>query len=55
MRPLTLAELQDKLGRLDPDVLLELLGITSEELVVHFSYRIEDHLELLEKRIDDFE
>lgn len=55
MPPLTLRELQEKLARLDVVELLELLNISSEDIVEAFVLRIEDTLETLEKSIDNYE
>lgn len=55
MSPLTLYELKAKLERLDGIALLELLGVTSEDLVEAFTLRIEERIEQLEKEIDDYE
>jgi len=52
--PLTLEELKEKLAeRVDEVTLLELLGITSYDLVERFEDVIEDKFEKLEKEIDD--
>lgn len=54
MHSLTLEELKEKLAdRLDEITLLELLGITSYDLVERFSDVIEDHYDKLMKEIDD--
>jgi hypothetical protein len=55
MPPMTLSELKEKLKDLDEVTLIELLGITSEQIVEYFTLEIEDNLEKLERAIDDFE
>jgi hypothetical protein len=50
--PLTFEELRDKLRQVDEISLLEILDISSEELVERFQDRIEDRMEELES---DFE
>jgi len=52
--PLTLEELKEKLAeQLDEVTLLEILGITSYDLVERFEEVIEDKFDKLEKEIDD--
>ena len=52
--PLTLEELKEKLAeQLDEVTLLEILGITSYDLVERFEDLIEDKFDKLEKEIDD--
>jgi hypothetical protein len=55
MSPLTLSELKDKLSRLDPEALVELLRVTSEQLVTYLEDYIEENIEQLVKEIDDYE
>ena len=52
MYPLTLKELQERLKRLDELSLLELLDVTSEELVEMFVDRIEDNFDRLMNEVD---
>ena len=52
MFPLTLRELLERLISLDEVTLLELLGLTSEDLVKAFSDRIEDNCETLMNEVD---
>jgi len=52
MYSLTLLELQERLKRLDELSLLELLNITSEELVEMFVDRIEDNFDRLMDEVD---
>ena len=52
MYPLTLKELQERLKRLDELSLLELLDITSEEIVEMFIDRIEDNFDRLLDEVD---
>ena len=49
---LTLLELQERLKRLDELSLLELLNITSEEIVEMFIDRIEDNYDRLLEGVD---
>ena len=49
---LTLLELQERLKRLDELSLLELLNITSEEIVEMFIDRIEDNFDQLVDEVD---
>jgi ribosome assembly protein YihI (activator of Der GTPase) len=52
---LTILDLFDKLKRLDEISLLEILGITAEELVDRFEDRIEAMFDQLVDEIDDTE
>ncbi|CAB4147927.1 hypothetical protein UFOVP507_57 [uncultured Caudovirales phage] len=52
MFPLTLVELKERLTSLDEVVLLELLNISSEELVKAFSDEIEENFESLLDSVD---
>jgi ribosome assembly protein YihI (activator of Der GTPase) len=52
---LTILDLFDKLKRLDEISLMEILGITSEELVDRFEDRIEAMFDQLVDEIDDTE
>lgn len=52
MYPLTLQELKERLKRLDELSLLELLDITSEEIVEMFVDRIEDNFDRLMSEVD---
>ena len=53
-RPLTLEELKERLAdRLDEITLLELLNITSYDLVERFSDLVEDNYDKLQKEIND--
>jgi hypothetical protein len=51
--PLTFEELRDKLRQVDEISLLEILDISSEELVERFQDRIEDRIEELESDFED--
>lgn len=43
---LTFQELKERMGdRLDPDELVEILGVTSTELIEAFEYKIEEQLD----------
>lgn len=55
MSPLTLFDLKERLSRLDPEALLEVLRVTPEVLVEYLEDYIEEHFERLEKEIDDYE
>lgn len=55
MSPLALHELIDKLKRLDVDALVEILRLSSDEIVEAFSWKVEESIESLEKLIDDYE
>jgi hypothetical protein len=52
MLPLTLQELQERLKRLDEITLLEILNISSEELVDSFIDRIEDNFDRLVDEVE---
>jgi hypothetical protein len=52
MFTLTLKELQERLKRLDELSLLELLDITSEEIVEMFVDKIEDNFDRLMNEVD---
>ena len=52
MFPLTLEELRERLKSLDEVTLVELLGLTTEDLVKAFSDLIEDNFELLINEVD---
>jgi ribosome assembly protein YihI (activator of Der GTPase) len=52
---LTILDLFDKLKRLDEISLMEILGITSEELVDRFEDRIEAMFDQLVDELDDTE
>jgi hypothetical protein len=49
--PLLLHEIKERLKDLDEVTLLELLNITSEDLVEMFSDKIEDNADTLEKEV----
>ena len=49
--PLLLHEIKERLIELDEITLLELLNITSEDLVELFSDRIEENADKLEKEV----
>lgn len=49
--PLLLHEIKERLVDLDEITLLELLNITSEDIVEMFSDRIEDNADKLEKEV----
>jgi len=49
--PLLLHEIKERLTTLDEVTLLELLNISSEDIVEMFSDRIEDNADKLEKEI----
>lgn len=51
--PLTLPELADKLKRVDEVSLLEILEISSEDIVENFIDKIEDKFEVLAEEYDD--
>jgi hypothetical protein len=53
MNPLTFGEVCEKLQRYDEISLMELLGISSEDLIGAFADRIEEKLEILNKEVDD--
>ena len=50
--PLTIPEIKERLKQLPELDLLELLEITSEELVERFSDLIEDKVDTLEKEVE---
>ena len=52
---LTYEETKERLKRLDEVTLLEVLEISSEDIVERFGDLIEDKLELLEEELDDEE
>jgi hypothetical protein len=52
MYPLTLQELKERLKRLDELSLLELLDVTSEEIVEMFVDRIDDNFDRLMAEVD---
>ena len=52
MFPLTLEELRERLKSLDEITLVELLGLTTEDLVKAFSDSIEDNFETLINEVD---
>ena len=52
MYPLTLQELKERLKRLDELSLLELLDVTSEEIVEMFVDRIDDNFDRLMNEVD---
>lgn len=51
--PLVLSELLEKLKREDEVFLLELLGITSEDIIERFADLIEDRMEQLEEALEE--
>jgi NAD(P)H-nitrite reductase large subunit len=55
VKPLTLEEVKERLKRFDEMYLLELLGVTSEDLVEVWSDLIESKFEKFEKEVDDAE
>jgi hypothetical protein len=52
MFTLTLEELKERLKRLDEMSLLELLDVTSEEIVEYFEDRVEDNYDRLLREVD---
>jgi len=52
--PLTLEEVKEKLKMLDELTLLEVLRLTSDQIVEAFTYEIETELERLEKEVNDY-
>ena len=48
---LTLAELKEKLMQFDEIDLIELLNLTSEDILERFEYIVEDKFETLQKEI----
>lgn len=55
MIPLTLEEIKEKLKRMDEVSLLEVLNLSSEEIVNAFSYDIETQIERLAKEVNEYE
>ena len=51
--PLVLSELLERLKALDETILMDLLEISSEDLIDRFSDKINDKLELLIEELDD--
>ena len=51
--PLTLNEIYDKLKDIDEITLLEILNITSEDLVERFQDEIDEQADRLEKELQD--
>ena len=49
---LTLPEINERLKQLDEVTLLEILGVTSEDLVDRFSDVIEDKIDKLQQLVD---
>ena len=52
MYSLTLQELKERLKRLDELSLLEVLDVTSEEIVEYFEDRIEDNFDKLLREVE---
>lgn len=52
---LTLVDIYDRLKRIDEVSLLEMLNISSEDIIERFSDLIEDAADRLEKELDDEE
>lgn len=50
---LTLQEIKDRLSRYDEITLLEVLDVSSEELVERFEDIIEEHYEMLAEELSD--
>ena len=50
---LTLRDIMERLGKLDEITLLEVLDISSEELIERFADKIEDKFEELESDLDE--
>lgn len=50
---LTLRDIMERLGRLDEITLLEVLDITSEEIIERFADKIEDRFNELESDLDE--
>jgi len=50
--PLTVPEIMEKLKMLDEITLLEVLNITSEDLVERFADKIEDRADNLEEELE---
>lgn len=55
MKPLTLPELYEKLLSLDEITFLEVLEITTEDLIEAFKDKIDDNADKLERLFDDQE
>ena len=51
--PITYEELREKLRQVDEISLLELLDISSEELVERFQDRIENRIDMLESEFEE--
>ena len=49
---LTFIEVKDRLKQIPEEILMELLGITSEDLVERFTDFIENNIEELEKEVE---
>lgn len=50
--PLTLVEIKERLKQIPEDDLLELLQLTSEDIVERFSDIIEDNADALEREVE---
>ena len=50
---LTLRDIMERMAKLDEITLLEVLDISSEEIIERFAYKIEDKFEELEIDLDD--
>ena len=50
---LTLRDIMERMGKLDEITLLEVLNISSEEIIERFADKIEDKFEELEIDLDD--
>lgn len=55
MHEITIEELKEKLKRLDEVELLDILGVTSEEIVEAFEYLVEEKQDKLKKELIDDE
>lgn len=55
MVPITFSELLDRLKQIDEISLLEILEITSEDLVENFRHRVEEKYDYLIQELDDEE
>jgi hypothetical protein len=53
VKPLTFAEVCERLRRWDEITLVETLGLTTEDLIGAFADRIEDKLEELTKEVEE--
>lgn len=51
--PLTLTDVMERLKQLDEVTLLEVLQVSSEDLIQRFIDRIEDNYEELERELND--